>query len=223
MVDNAISRTGSSAPGPDGIPYGAWKAAPPCCRTPIYNLIDNLISDVGNHKLPAEFNESHKVFIPKGDEPNDQNIIERGAGDLRPLNLSNTDDKIIALAINDRLSALCQATVSEQQRGFVADRHIEDNLFQVEASAIALSATNSRTAAGIFFDFTTAFPALAHAWIFFVLTTMGVPEGILKTILKLYSHCCLPDVRRRPGRQPPHMLWHQAGVPVKRFNFCSGH
>ena len=93
------------------------------------------------------------VFIPKGDDPNDDDIVARAACDLRPLNLSNTDNKIVSLALNGRLAALCQATVAEQQRGFVAGRHIEDNLFQLEASAIALGATNSRTAAGIFFDF----------------------------------------------------------------------
>jgi hypothetical protein len=189
MLDEAISRTGSSSPGPDGVPYGAWRTAPPCCRAPLRNLLDNLVDNSTDHDLPDEFNYSHMVFIPKGDEPNDQNVVARGAGDLRPLNLSNTDNKLIALAINGRLSALCQATVSEQQRGFVAGRHLEDNLFQLEASAIAMSATCTRTAASIFFDFTTAFPALAHAWIFFVLMTMGVPDGILKTIRKLYSQC----------------------------------
>jgi hypothetical protein len=188
-LDEAILRTGSSAPGPDGVPYGAWRMAPPCCRAPLYNLIDNIISCDTDQELPPSFNESNMVFIPKGDEPNDQDVVERGPGDLRPLNLSNTDNKIAALAINSRLSALCQATVAEQQRGFVADRHIEDNLFQLEASAIAFSATNHRTAASIFFDFTTAFPALAHAWIFFVLAAMGIPKGFLNAIRKLYSKC----------------------------------
>jgi hypothetical protein len=159
-------KTGSSAPGPDGVPYGAWRAAPRCCRDPLYNLIDNLILSGMDHEIPELFNESNMVFIPKGDEPNDQDIVARGPGDLRPLNLSNTDNKIVALAINGRLSALCQTTVAAQQRGFVAGRHIEDNLFQLEASAIAHGASNHRTAAAIFFDFTTAFPALAHAWIF---------------------------------------------------------
>ena len=105
------------------------------------------------------------------------------------LELSNTDNKLVALAINGRLSALCQTTVADQQRGFVAGRHIENDLFHPEASAIALGATNRRTATAIFFDVTTAFPALAHAWIFFVLETMGVPRVILNTIRKLYTHC----------------------------------
>mgnify|MGYP000494421881 CR=1 FL=1 len=113
-----------------------------------------------------DFNESNMVFIPKGDDPNDEDIVARAASDLRPLNLSNTDNKIVSLAINGRLSALCQATVAEQQRGFVVGRHIEDNLFQLEASALAMGATNRRIAAGIFFYFCTAVPSLAHCWIF---------------------------------------------------------
>jgi hypothetical protein len=189
MVDAAISRTGSSAPGPDGISYGAWRAAPRCCRAPLYDIIDKLISSDSDYNLPIDFNHSHMIFIPKGDEPNDQNVVERGAGDLRPLNLSNTDNKIIALALNGRLSALCQTTVSQQQRGFVAERHLEDNLFQLEASAIALSATNLRTSAAIFFDFTTAFPALAHSWIFVVLDAMGIPAGVRNAIANLYLRC----------------------------------
>jgi exonuclease III len=188
-IDDAILKTGSSAPGPDGVPYGAWRSAPRCCREPLFDLIDTLFTSADDHELPVHFNESNMVFIPKGDDPNDQNIVERGPGDLRPLNLSNTDNKLVALVINGRLASLCQMTVAEQQRGFVAGRHIEDNLFQLEASAIALGSTNHKTAAAIFFDFTTAFPALAHAWIFFVLRTMGVPDYILNTILKLYTGC----------------------------------
>jgi hypothetical protein len=189
MFDEAISRTGSSAPGPDGIPYGAWRAAPSCCRAPLYDILDKLISGDSVYNIPHDFNHSHMIFIPKGDEPNDQNVVERGAGDLRPLNLSNTDNKLVALALNGRLSALCQTTVSQQQRGFVAERHLEDNVFQLEASAIALSATNHRTAASIFYDFTTAFPALAHSWIFVVLAAMNIPVGFRSAICRLYSHC----------------------------------
>jgi hypothetical protein len=52
-----------------------------------------------------------------------------------------------------------------------------------------MGATNSRTAAGIFFDFCTAFPALAHRWIFLVLDAMLVPLQITDSIRKLYNAC----------------------------------
>ncbi len=102
--------------------------------------------------------------------------IGHSAGDFRPLNLSNSDNKVLALALIGRLSELCQTTVASPQRGFVAGRHIEDNLFGFEAAAISLSATNLKRSAIILFDFRTAFPSLAHDWVFAVLSQMGIPS-----------------------------------------------
>ncbi len=87
------------------------------------------------------------------------------------------------------MGALRPSAKRPLQGGFVAGRHIEDNLFQLDASAIAMGASNSRTAAGIFFDFCTAFPALAHRWIFLVLDAMLVPLHITGSIRKLYLAC----------------------------------
>ena len=115
--------------------------------------------------------------------------MARGAGDLRPLNLSNTDNKILSLALNSRLAALCRTSVSEQQCGFVAGRHIEDNLFSLEAAAVSMSATNLKRSATILFDFCTAFPSLAHAWIFMVLAAMHIPCGFVEAIRQLYASC----------------------------------
>jgi hypothetical protein len=184
---NVLSSTGSSAPGPDGVPYGAWRHANQDCRDVLFRLLRGAL--LGSTALPEQFNHSHLVFIPKDDVVGDDLILGRTAHDLRPLNLSNTDNKVLALALNDRLSALCQITVASQQRGFVAGRHIEDNLFSLEAAAISLSATNLKRSATILFDFCTAFPSLAHDWIFLVLSTMRIPEGFVMAIRQLYAFC----------------------------------
>jgi hypothetical protein len=182
-----ISSTGASAPGPDGIPYGAWRFATPPCHDVLFRLLDEMLCTDG--ALPDGFNASQMVFIPKGDEIGDDLVVGRSAGDLRPLNLSNTDNKLVSLALNSRLSHLCKLTVAEQQRGFVSGRHIEDNIFTLESAALAFSATNVKRAAVILFDFMTAFPSIAHAWIFMVLTTMGIPARFIAAIQKLYLDC----------------------------------
>jgi hypothetical protein len=119
----------------------------------------------------------------------DDMVIGHAASDFRPLNLSNSDNKLVALALNGRLSELCQLTVAAPQRGFVAGRHLEDNLFDLEAAAISLSATNLKRSAAILFDFRTAFPSLAHDWIFAVLTRMGIPSYFILAIRQLYFDC----------------------------------
>jgi hypothetical protein len=183
----AIEATGPSAPGPDGIPYGAWSHANLDCQGVLFRLLNDTLTSAA--ALPDQFNHSHLIFIPKGDDVSEHQAIGRAAGDFRPLNLCNTDNKLISLALNDRLSALCQTTVAAQQRGFVAGRHIEDNLFSLEAAAVSMSATNLKRAATVLFDFCTAFPSLAHAWIFMVLAAMHIPCGFIGAIRQLYA-CC---------------------------------
>ncbi len=187
MLDNAIDVTGSSAPGPDGVPYGAWRSANKACREVLFRILDATLTR--NTELPERFNHSHLIFIPKNTEVSDEMVIGHAAGDLRPLNLSNSDNKLVALALNGRLSELCQLTVAPPQRGFVAGRHLEDNLLGLEAAAISLSATNLKRSAAIFFDFRTAFPSLAHTWIFAVLTRMGIPSYFIHAVRQLYTDC----------------------------------
>jgi hypothetical protein len=183
----AIDATGSSAPGPDGIPYAAWRHANQDCHDVLFRLLDDTLTLPNS--LPSHFNHSHLIFIPKNDDTSDHQVIDRTASDFRPLNLSNTDNKLLSLALNDRLAALCQVTVSAQQRGFVAGRHIEDNLFSLEAAEVSLSATNLKRSATILFDFRTAFPSIAHDWIFLVLSAMRVPSGFIQAIRQLYAFC----------------------------------
>jgi hypothetical protein len=187
MLDNAIDVTGSSAPGPDGVPYGAWRSANKACREVLFRILDATLTR--NTELPVHFNHSHLIFIPKNTEVSDEMVIGHSAGDLRPLNLSNSDNKLFSLALNGRLAALCQISVAPPQRGFVAGRHLEDNLLGLEAAAISLSATNLKRSAAIFFDFRTAFPSLAHTWIFAVLTRMGIPSYFIHAVRQLYTDC----------------------------------
>ena len=45
-----------------------------------------------------------------------------------------------------------------------------------------------RSAAAILFDFATAFPSIAHDWIFLVLERLGIPEDIRRLLRLLYSN-----------------------------------
>ena len=47
----------------------------------------------------------------------------------------------------------------------------------------------SARSAAVFFDFATAFPAIAHAWLFMVLRAIGVPPNVLLLIAALYADC----------------------------------
>ena len=81
-----------SAPGPDGIPYGACRCAGGLGSQFLFNA----------YKYPSEggtvselFAESRTVFIPKTSDIDDNGRIIRSPEALRPLTLCNCDCKLL--------------------------------------------------------------------------------------------------------------------------------
>ena len=90
-----------SAPGPDGIGHMAWRACGEVAADLVYECYRSIL---GGGVVPRWFNKSTLVFIPKG-EPGAGGVgVQARPGDLRPLSLSNADQKLVALAINVSLS-----------------------------------------------------------------------------------------------------------------------
>ena len=65
--------------------------------------------------LPDDFDCSHMVMLLKGEMENDAVQLQRRPDSMRPLNLSNTDAKMVAMAINHSLAVLADRTVLPQQ------------------------------------------------------------------------------------------------------------
>jgi len=129
-----VRATHDSAPGPDGIPYAAWRALPDSCLHALYGVYLDLLAGAVE---PASLNEGLTTFIPKGSSsPHDSSeAVVRPAAATRPITLSNTDAKLLALALNAPLSKVAQPTVHPAQRGFVPGRNIADNILEMDAAA----------------------------------------------------------------------------------------
>ena len=67
---------------------------------------------------PSWFNSAQMVFIPKTDGEEDCESVAAEPGDLRPLSLSNCDNKLVCVAVCCSLRRICDDTVHEAQRGF---------------------------------------------------------------------------------------------------------
>ncbi len=124
-----MAKPRDSAPGPDGIPFGAWRAAGPAFYDIMYSAFSSFLSGAC---LPEGFNECNLAFIPKGDDPHDALLVARTPATTRPISLSNTDNKYFALALNRPLAEAATVTVHPRQRGFVHGRSLIDNVLEVE-------------------------------------------------------------------------------------------
>ena len=190
-----LSRTSDSGCGPDAVPYSAWRLAGAQVQRTLYAwycawLDGNQLGDDANHALLA--------LIPKQADPADAaHGLHRHPKNLRPLSLSNTDVKLLAMALNAVASPLIPAWARPEQHGFIHDRLILQNVVDIESHALRAALRSSLSPgtpstdqlvnpAAIFFDFGAAFPSLAQEFLWALLAHIGFPPPVLRALRELY-------------------------------------
>eukprot|EP00959_Pyramimonas_sp_CCMP1952_P111785 2338119-Pyramimonas_sp.AAC.1 len=76
------------------------------------------------------------VFLAKGDEPADASFAVWAPEKTRPISFSDTDNKIVSVAIKIPLGTVCQRVVFQQQRGFVRGRQMLGNILDLESKCL---------------------------------------------------------------------------------------
>jgi hypothetical protein len=180
-----VSAAKASAPGPDGIPYSAYKAIRETAA-PIFHEAFHFY--LGGEPLPTGFNDSHLVFIPKGEEAlNDiDGSTARSPANTRPISLGNTDNKIFAGAINHVLAGATAKVIGQYQQGFIRGRSIVHQVIALDGYASLWAKFHHKDLAVILFDIIAAFPSLSHSFIFKSLVFRGLPPPLIEFIRKLY-------------------------------------
>lgn len=141
------------------------------------------------------------VFLPKEDPTADVAQFTCDVAATRPLTLTDTMPKLMALGLIDWLSALAARTVVGQHRGFVPGRGLADNVFEAEKAMLSFSGMRVRSAAAVFCDLHTAFPSWPRRWMLTSFLRMELPTGVLRLIAHLYEECDLPLVFEGGGRR----------------------
>ena len=194
------------APGPDGIVYDAWTHSGDVGVGILCACYSSMLVDPC---VPECLHCSLMTFIPKGDVNDHGASVQAKPDELRPLSLSNTDQKLLALAANQSLVQACSVTVGSHQRGLMKGRQLTDNVLEVDAyvDSYLLCRSMDACVAQVLLDMKAAFPSAAWNWIWFVLDAMGAPTWV-KTVsmlcmsAALHNSClagaqCLPSFCRQ--------------------------
>ncbi len=112
-IRRAVDLAGASAPGPDGIPYAAWKRLGPLAVDSLWGALKVLESDGGLEALAAasppdadggsDWNRALMVCTPKKLPQSLGSITYREPGHIRPLSIVNTDNRFLAYAVRLRV------------------------------------------------------------------------------------------------------------------------
>jgi endonuclease/exonuclease/phosphatase family metal-dependent hydrolase len=179
IVAEYMETLGDSSPGPDGIPYSAWKATGLVGASSIRGVLLHVLA---GGCFPIDASTSLMVFFSKLGS----GCLVAKADEMRPISLTNTDAKLWASLINYGLSRALEKCIDPVQKGFVRGRRGSDHVIHLDARAYALSLQRHDPAV-ILADIRAAFPSLSHEFIKIVLFRMLGSHPFLRAILLLYK------------------------------------
>ena len=159
--DELIALKKDSAPGPDGIPYGAYRCAGDLGSQFLFNASRSLLE---GGTVPEHCAESRTVFTPKTSDIDDNGRTIRSPDALRPLTLCNCDCKLVTSAICRGLHWYTVRCIHPSQRS-ISSRQMTDNIFEIETTALAHVACAPQESGILLTDFAAAYPSVNHSWI----------------------------------------------------------
>lgn len=203
LVSEVILNTNNSSPGPDGIPFAAYRKVIDTAA-PIF--LSAVLGLMAGEPTPPGFNSGILHLLPK--KANDR--IE----DTRPLVVNNTDNRIIAAVIQRSIFPSIDPMLSDNQHGFRPDRSTHENVDFFNEKFFSAKEKGEFYDI-LFVDFQKAFDSISHEALFKLLSAIGLPQGHVTAIKSLFHHAyCMTNVK---GADPERIYFHSGvkqGCPL---------
>ena len=176
-VKRAMSQVSNgSSPGLDGLPYELYKQHS--------HLFIPILTRVYNHwfvegRIPSQITKGVITLLKKKDKTG------RGVEDYRPITLLNTDLKILAKIIANRLLDVAEDLIAPQQTYALKGRSIQSNLHLLRE--VIEGIREDEDAAIISLDQSKAFDRVDHRFLFKVLEANGFRRDFMRWVRLLYQ------------------------------------
>ncbi len=178
------SASGKS-PGLDGLPVEMYRKG----AAVLMPLLASLFSAIGRTGLvPRHFLQGMIVpLYKKGDAHAPENY--------RPITLLNSDYRLLAKVLANRLLRVAQPLISAEQSAFLRNRHIGDGIMLLQLLPHALKQARHHGAMVAFLDFSKAYDTISRPFLFAVLEKLGLGAGgfvrWVQVLLSDTRACCM--------------------------------
>ena len=185
QFEERIGALVDSGVGVDTFVYSCWKHCHQSSRHALYNVYLFLLEHDSEN---TDFLLSRIVFIQKGKESGDTSgLCVRAPKKTRPLNLANTDCKIVSCMVSIVLSVICSACISSCQFGGMKGLQMIDHIFSMEAKIVEYVVCNLPHSGIVACDIAAAFPSLSRRYLLWVLLVMKLPRKLYRIIKNLHK------------------------------------
>ena len=186
IVRQVIKDAATSAAGPDRVPFEVYKKAGECAVELFCDLATAMLDGVD---FPGEcFNLAYMVCIPKTADGHLEDATPfYSAASTRPISIVDASNRLLASIFKAALEKEVGHLLCKAQKGFIKHRQMLRNVLEVDFAARKIS-VQSRSGAILLFDFSAAFPSLAHDMLWDTLEVAGVDADYIRAIKLFYKH-----------------------------------
>ena len=178
QVQRALKTTPAGrSPGLDGIPSQLYRKL----GKPLQDLLARLFTAIGALQCtPANFLDGAiSIMHKRGDRSEVANY--------RPITLLNTDYRLLAKVLANRLQPLLPAVIDRSQLAFIRGRSIGEAVTLMQTLP-AWMQLQQRSAVAILCDFAKAFDTVDRDFLLAVLRKLGMGEGFVAWVSTLLRH-----------------------------------
>ena len=172
----AIRSSSNSSPGPDGIPFAAWRVISDIAAPILFRFTQAISSGLQNI---ATFNKSKLFLLPKK--------LTGLVGDTRPICINNTANRLVARTLVLCISDAVDNFISQTQKGFISGRRMTDHLRTLNETFYSAWASDDDHFV-LFTDNAKAFDSIHHDYIFATLIRQGFPPWFITTVENLMAN-----------------------------------
>ena len=142
-VLESIGRSHETTPGPDGIPYKAFKKLGKYASEYLFDAAEDLQETQSCPDQLSSFNHASLCCLPKSASHIDPVLGDIHSANLtRPLSIVNTDNRLIANAYRIMIEPIVNERVSGMQRVFLQGRSMASNVIDIAFEAMKVSLSN---------------------------------------------------------------------------------
>ena len=172
------SLSNNKSPGSDGFTTEFYKFFWPDIKNIVFDSIKYALY---TNELSIDQKRGVIILIPK--KGKDSRLLKN----WRPISLLNTDYKIIAKTLADRLQTVVADLVHSDQTGYIHGRYIGYNI-RLIMDIIEFTEKNDLNGLIAFLDFQKAFDSLNWTFLFKTLREFNFGENFIKWVNTLYSN-----------------------------------
>ena len=171
----------SKAPGFDGLPYEFYQRFWEQLGPELTAVLQEAFQPDGPGQLPPDMTEGRITLLYKG-----KGLDRALPASYRPITLLNTDYKLAARVLANRLGPLLNHVIDSTQTAFLPQRWIGDNIL-AHLEIIASHQRTQQPGVLLFLDFEKAFDRMDRPWLQRCMAATGFGAGAQRWVSLLHA------------------------------------